>query len=71
MDVALLGLATFASIVFAMIAYRRRTDVLYGPYIQARARGFWVKRLWRPGSLAIDRFRELESRKMIYLASAY
>jgi hypothetical protein len=68
MDIVILGLVAFAcaTIAFAAIAYERRMDILYGPYIQARARGFSVKRLWRPGSSAIDRLRALESQKMIY-----
>jgi hypothetical protein len=64
----LLGLA-FAAIVLATMAYKRRMDVLYGPYIQARAGGLSVKRIWRPGSSAIDRLSELEGQKMIYLGS--
>ena len=71
MDIVILGLLSFsiAAIVFATIAYQRRMDVLYGPYIQARARGRSLKRLWRPASVAIDRLRALENHRMIYLAA--
>jgi hypothetical protein len=69
MDIEIIGLLGFAftATAFAMIAYERRLDVLYGPYIQGRAGGFSVKRLWNPASSAIDRFLALESQKMIYL----
>jgi hypothetical protein len=68
----LLGLA-LAAIAVAKIAYERRMDVLYGPYIRGRAvrrAGLLVKRFWMPGDSAIDRFRSLEETKMIYLSSA-
>jgi len=73
MDIVILGILGFvcAAIGFATITYERRKDVLYGPYIEARASGLSVKRLWRPASSAIDRLRALESERMIYLGSAY
>jgi hypothetical protein len=74
MDMETLGLSGFvlAAIAVAKIAYERRMDVLYGHYIRGHAVGsasLSVKRFWRPGDLAIDRFRSLEETKMIYLSS--
>lgn len=64
----LLGFA-FAAIAMATLAYRRRMDVLYGPYVRGRPQGLSVKRFWQPASSAIDRLSELEGPKMIYLSS--
>jgi hypothetical protein len=71
MNIEILGLLGFAFAVFVLgtMAYERRMDILYGPYIQAHARGLSMKRLWRPASSAIERLSELENQKMIYLAS--
>lgn len=70
MDIEILGLLgfAFAAIVLATRAYERRMDVLYGSYIQGRARTFSVKKSWQPASSAIDRPFALEGHKMIYLA---
>jgi hypothetical protein len=74
MEIETLGLLgfTLAAITVAKIAYERRMDVLYGPYIRGCAvgrAGLLVKRFWKPGDFAIDRFRSLEETKMIYLSS--
>ena len=71
MDMGILGIlgVAFAVIGFATMAYGRRMDVLYGPYIRGRAGGFPVKRIWHPASSAVDRLLTLESEKMIYLGS--
>jgi hypothetical protein len=71
MDIEILELMgfAFAATAFATMAFERRRDVLYGPYIQGRARGLSLKRFWRPASSAIDRFLELESQRVIYAGS--
>jgi hypothetical protein len=71
MGIEILDLFGFALtvIVPATIAYKRRMDVLYGPYMRGRPGGLSVKRFWQPSSSAIDRLFELEGQKMIYLDS--
>jgi hypothetical protein len=74
MDIEILGLLgfTLTAIVVGKMAYERRMDVLYGPYIRGRTTGragFSVKRLWKPGLAAIDRLRSLEEPRMVYLSS--
>jgi hypothetical protein len=71
MDIEILEILGFAFAVigFATMAYGRRMDVLYGPYIRGRVGGFPVKRIWHPASSAIDRLFTLESERMIYLGS--
>jgi hypothetical protein len=68
MDIDILELMGFAFVATALatMAFRRRRDVLYGPYLQGRATGVSLKRVWRPGSSAIDRFLELERQKVVY-----
>jgi hypothetical protein len=67
----LLGFA-FAAIATAKIAYRRRFDVLYGPYVRGRPQALSLKRLWQPASYpAIDRLSELEGPKMICFSSIH
>jgi hypothetical protein len=71
MDIEILGLLGLAliAIVPATMAYERRMDVLYGPYIQRGGRASpLVKRFWKPASSAIDRLLALESQRMPYLA---
>jgi hypothetical protein len=70
MNIEILGLVglVLIAIAFATRAYKRRMDVLYGPYIQYRA-SLSVKRFWKPASSAIDRLLALESWRMTYLAS--
>lgn len=68
MEIETFGLLGFAlaAITVVKIAYDRRMDVLYGPYIRGRAvghAGHLVKRFWKPGDFAIDRFRSLEESK--------
>jgi hypothetical protein len=68
--IALLGFV-FAATALAAMAYERRMDVLYGPYIQGRAEGrvlLSVERFWKPVHSAADRLR-WKARPMIYLAS--
>jgi hypothetical protein len=71
MSIEILGLFgfAFAAIAVATMAYRRRMDVLYGPYIRGRPARLSVERFWQPASSAIDRLSELEGPKMIYLSS--
>lgn len=74
MDIEILGLLglAFAAIALATMAYKRRMDVLYGPYIQASAGGracLSAKLFWKPASSAIDRLFRLEGQKMVYLGS--
>jgi hypothetical protein len=71
MDIEILGLLGFALTAagLATIVYQRRMDVLYGPYIQNRARGsagLLMRRFWNPASSAIDRLLALESQRMAY-----
>jgi hypothetical protein len=70
-DIEILELMGFAFVATALatMAFERRRDVLYGPYIQGRAGGLSLKRLWDPASSAIDRFLALESQKVIYAGS--
>jgi hypothetical protein len=70
MNIEIFGLFGFAlaTIAVAAMAYRRRMDVLYGPYVRGRP-GLSVKRFWQPASSAIDRLSELEGPKMMYLSS--
>jgi hypothetical protein len=65
---ALLGFAS-AAIATATMTYRRRMDVLYGPYVRGRPAPLSAKRFWQPASSAIDRLSELEGTKMLYLSS--
>jgi hypothetical protein len=68
--IAFLGFV-FAATTLAAMAYERRMDVLYGPYLEGRA-GRRVRlstqRFWKPMQSAIDRFR-WKVRGMVYLAS--
>jgi|GraSoi2013_115cm_1033766.scaffolds.fasta_scaffold110686_2 hypothetical protein len=59
----------FVAILLATIAYERRMDVLYGPYIQGRAGSFLLKRFRKPASSAIARLLALESQKTAFLPS--
>jgi hypothetical protein len=73
MDIETLGLLgfTFAATALAVLAYERRMDVLYGPYIQGRAgipAGLSMRGFWMPASSAVDRFR-WKARNLIYLTS--
>jgi hypothetical protein len=73
MDIETLGFLgfVFATATLAAIAYERRMDVLYGPYIQSRAgarAGFSLERLWKPLHSAADRLR-WRARNVIYLTS--
>jgi hypothetical protein len=72
MDIEILGLIgfAFAATTLARVAYKRRLDVLYGPYVQGRPRGFSLARFWHPASSAIDRLLLLEGQKMFASASA-
>ena len=73
MDIETLGLPgfAFAATALATMAYERRMDVLYGPYIQRRAgirTGLSVRRFWTTASSAVDRLR-WKARNVIYLTS--
>jgi hypothetical protein len=68
--IAFLGFV-FAATTLAAMAYERRMDVLYGPYLEGRARGrarLTAKRFWKPVHSAADRLR-WKARGMIYLPS--
>ena len=74
MDIEILRLAGFALMATALarMAYERRLDVLYGPYILGRARGrvgLFVKRRRKSVQTALDRFRSLECLREHQLAS--
>jgi len=61
----------FAAASLASMAYERRMDVLYGPYIENSAGirvGFSVDRLWMPALSVADRVC-WKARNMVYLAS--
>ncbi len=68
MDIAIFGIFGFAFIAAALakIAHERRLDVLYGPYIQDRARqppGLSALQYRKSADLAIDRLLSLEGPK--------
>ena len=68
--IAFLGFV-FAVSALAAMAYERRMDVLYGPYLEGRARGrvrLTTKRFWKPVRSAADRLR-WKARGMVYLAA--
>jgi hypothetical protein len=69
MSIEIFGVLGFAfvAILFATMAYERRMDVLYGPYIQGRAGSRLLNRSRKPASAAIARLLALESQKMIYV----
>ena len=55
--IALAGFV-FAAAALAALAYERRMDVLYGPYIEGRSRaGISVERYWKPLRTAADYLR--------------
>lgn len=55
--IALAGFV-FAAAAFAAVAYERRMDVLYGPYIEGRpGRARSVERFWQPMRSAADYVR--------------
>ena len=59
----------FAATALAAIAHERHMDVLYGPYIQGRAkRHVDISTFWEPVQSAADLLR-WKGRSMIYLAS--
>jgi hypothetical protein len=71
MDIETIGLLgfVFAATALAAKVYERRMDVLYGPYIQGRAkRRVDLSAFWEPAQAAADRLR-WKGRSMIYLAS--
>ena len=68
--IAFLGFV-FAATTLAAMAYERRLDVLYGPYLEGRARGrarLTAKLFWKPVHSAADRLR-WKARGMIFLPS--
>jgi hypothetical protein len=68
--IAFLGFV-FAAATLAAMAYERRMDVLYGPYLEGRT-GRRVRLstglFWQPLHSAVDRLR-WKARGMVYLAS--
>ena len=74
MDIEILGLIGFSFVATALarMAYERRLDVLYGPYLQGgggKHVGLSVKRHRKSADLAIDRLLSLEGPKHDLLAS--
>jgi hypothetical protein len=68
--IVILGVV-FAAANVAAMAYERRMDVLYGPYIESRAvarSGISVERYWKPMHSAADRLR-WKARNIVHLAS--
>ena len=68
--IAFLGFV-FAVSTLAAIAYERRMDVLYGPYLEGRARARVrrsAERFWQPVRSVADRLR-WKARGMVYLAA--
>ncbi len=68
--IAFLGFV-FAATTLAAMAYERRMDVLYGPYLERRAVGHVrhsTERFWKPVHSAADRLR-WKARGMVYVAS--
>jgi hypothetical protein len=68
--IAFLGFV-FAATTLAAMAYERRMDVLYGPYLERRAGGhvrLSTERLWKPMHSAAERLR-WKAHGMVYLAS--
>jgi hypothetical protein len=68
--IAFLGFV-FAASAIGAIAYERRMDVLYGPYIEGRASGqvrLTAERFWQPVRSVADRLR-WKARGMVYLAA--
>jgi hypothetical protein len=68
MDIAIFGLfgLAFTAAILAKIVHERRLDVLYGPYIQGRARerpGLSALQYRKSADLAIDRLLSLEGPK--------
>jgi hypothetical protein len=68
--IAFLGFV-FVATTLAAMAYERRMDVLYGPYLERRAGGhvrLSTERFWKPMHSAVDRLR-WKIRGIVYLAS--
>jgi hypothetical protein len=68
--IAFLGFV-FAATTLAAMAYERRMDVLYGPYLEGRARDRarpTPERFWKPVRSAADRLL-WKVRGMVYLPS--
>ena len=61
MTIEMIALAgfVFAATTVAAVAYERRMDVLYGPYIEGRSgrAGTSIERFWTPMRSAADYFR--------------
>jgi hypothetical protein len=68
-EITVLGFV-FAATTLAAIAYERRMDVLYGPYLEGRANrmDFSAGQFWKPINSAVDHFR-WKARNMLYLTS--
>jgi hypothetical protein len=61
MTIEMIALAgfVFAATTVAAVAYERRMDVLYGPYIEGRSgrASTSIERFWKPVRSAVDYFR--------------
>jgi hypothetical protein len=71
MTIETIAVFGFVFAVTAAIAYERRIDVLYGPYVEGRAgwsAGLSVDRFWKPVHSALDRYRWKAS-NIVYLTS--
>jgi hypothetical protein len=66
--------AVFAATAVTAMAYERRMDVLYGPYVDGRAgrtrllADLLADRFWKPVDSAVDRLR-WKARNLVYLTS--
>jgi hypothetical protein len=74
MDIEIFGLAGLALIAtsFARMAFERRLDVLYGPYLDRPSKQRVAsnpRRRWRSVDTALDRLRSLETMRQDQLAS--
>ena len=70
----ILGIAgfVFAATALGVLVYERRTDVLYGPYIEGRAQPRRVAAIRDPARAFVDTLIERlnwQARHVIYLAS--
>jgi hypothetical protein len=68
-EITVLGFV-FAATTLAAMAYERRMDVLYGPYLQRRddRTDISTGQFWKSIQSAVDRLR-WKTRNMLYLTS--
>jgi hypothetical protein len=64
--------SVFAATVFGAWMYERRMDVLYGPYIEGRARTTNIASVWAPARSIAGRVMDRlnwKARNIVYLAA--